>query len=111
MQKVFGGYFWFLLVVLFLFLCVFVLLFGTKAQIGYFPAVLEVYFFYFVPPKGLSLKSFFPSYSVVFFLVFLLSSLSNFHFLCFLSSTPFGFFFLIFLSFFSFSFVNVCLFL
>ena len=69
----------------------------------------------FVPPKGLSLKSFSSSHSV-FFLVFLLSSLSKFHsFLCLLSINPFleyihfvGFFCLSFLA---FSFINVCLFL
>ena len=45
-------------------------------------------FFYFVPRKGLSLKSFFSSYSFFCFLFFLLYWLSKFHFLWFLSSTP-----------------------
>ena len=40
--------------------------FVKKARKGYFPAILQV-FVYFVPPKGLSLKSFFSSYSVFFF--------------------------------------------
>ena len=66
MQK---GFFWYVffcfLVVLFFVSCVFVLVFCKQAQKGYFPAILEV-FVYFVSPKGLSLKSFFSSYSVFF---------------------------------------------
>ena len=60
----------------------------------YFPASLEV-LFYFVPPKGLSLKSFFSSYSVIFSLF---SLCHPFQILWFLSINPIletflGFFF------------------
>ena len=47
------------------FLCVFVLVFCKKAQKGHFLQFWR--FSNFVPPKGLSLKSFFSSYSVFFF--------------------------------------------
>ena len=61
MQKVF----YLFSVVLLIVLCVFVLLVCKKAQKGYFPAVFEA-FFLFSSPKGLSFKSFFSSYYVLF---------------------------------------------
>ena len=98
------------LVVLF-FLCVLFLLFGKTK--GYLRAILE-YFFFFVSPKGLSLKSFFSSYSVFFSGFPFVFSFKTPFFLCFLSINPFleninifGFFIFLFLA---FSFLNVRLF-
>ena len=67
-------------------LCVSVLLFCKKAQKGYYPAVLELFLFYFVPQKGLSSKSFFSSYYVVFSFCL---PLQNSIFVAFCASTPF----------------------
>ena len=83
-------------------------IFLEKSQKGYFPSILE---FFFLSPKGLSLKSFF---SILFsFLVFLLSSLSKLHFfLCLFVHQPlFGkhsYFWFLYLSF-SCLFLSECL--
>ena len=104
MQKVF---FWsvFCFLVFFFFLCVFVLVFCKKAH-----KVFSCNFrgFKICSPKGLSLKSFFSSYSV-FFLGFPVSSLSEIHFFfAFCPSTSF-FQNIIIFGFFCFSYF--CLFL
>ena len=101
----FGFFLWFC----FLFSLCFVRLFCNKGPKRLFPAILEVFVDVF-PPKGLSLKSLFSSYSVFLF-VFLLSSLSKFHFFfAFCPSTLFleniiNFWFLLFLIFLSFPFL------
>ena len=60
-KRFFFGFWWFCcLLPVFSCLC-----FVKKAQKGYFSAI-QRFFVYFVPPKGLSLKSFFSSYSVFF---------------------------------------------
>ena len=64
MQKgVFWHVFWFFGGLVFCFSVFLCFCFVKKGPKGYFPAILE---FFFVPPTGLSLQSFFSSYSVFF---------------------------------------------
>ena len=93
-----------------LFLCVFVLLFCKKAQNGYFPAILEVFVFYFVPPKRLVFN---PSFLPVqfYFFPFVFPFKVPFFFV-FLSINPFLEHIILGGGYFSFScvsFPNVCL--
>ena len=75
------------LVVLFSSLCYYILFW--KNQKGYVPAIIES-FFSFVSPKGLSLKSFFSSYSVFFSgFPFVFPFKTLFVFFPFCPSTPF----------------------
>ena len=71
-----------------LFFFVFLFFVWEKTNKGYFPAILE-FFFFFVSPKGLSLKSFFSSYSVFFSGFPFVCPFKTPFFLCFLSINPF----------------------
>ena len=101
------------LVVLFFFVSI-IFFVWKKTQKGYFPAILKSFFF-FVSPKGPSLKSFFSSYSFFFSgFPFVFPFKTPFFSLLFVHQpfseniNIFGFFIIIFLA---FSFLNVCLFL
>ena len=114
-KKVFFGLFFWFFGFVFFFLCVFVLVFCKKAQKGYFPAILEVFFKFCSPERPVFKILLFFLFCFLFWFSFL-SSLSKFHFsLLFVHQPPFRkhyyFGFLLFFYFLAFSFPNVCLFL
>ena len=112
-KKVFFGLFFLFFGGFVFFLCVFVLVFCTKAQKGYFPVILE--FKIFVPPKGFfKILCFFP-FSFPFGFPFCLPFQNSIFSLFFVHQPLFeniniflvSFIFL----FLAFSFPNVCMFL